>query len=214
MKRKLIMLVVLLMVAVISFAQEVTGVRMIGYEQSYLDRKATIALKNETDETIRNVSFQLIYSDMSDQPMDYKDFHEKVEIEPGMVKKLDIEAYERMRNYEYYKSASEYGSHQKFKVQFKLKAVNEPSFLDIDPDDTFFYFGMLILAVVLVLGNIGLFMIVGFMAKRRSRSVLLWLLISLFITPFLCIFVLLAAGDSSKENFKIDRGSDSEDLEW
>ena len=49
-------------------------VDMVSYEQSAVDRKATISLKNNTGETVHNVAFRLTYLDMDRTALDYRDF--------------------------------------------------------------------------------------------------------------------------------------------
>ena len=43
-------------------------VSMVAYEQRWIDSKATIALRNNTDEEVTSVSFTLEYLDMNDNP--------------------------------------------------------------------------------------------------------------------------------------------------
>ena len=72
-------------------------ITMVSYEQSWLDSKATLALKNNSSEEVNNVLFLIIYLDMSDNELDYEEFTKRVSIAPGMTKKLDIPAYEHDR---------------------------------------------------------------------------------------------------------------------
>lgn len=47
-------------------SKNVPAVTMVSYEQSWLDTEGTLALRNNLDEDIHNVVFQIIYLDMSD----------------------------------------------------------------------------------------------------------------------------------------------------
>ena len=69
-------------------------ITLVSYEQRWIDIRGTLALKNNTDEEIRNLRFQITYLDMSGNPIDYKDFEKEISIAPGMTKKLDIPSYE------------------------------------------------------------------------------------------------------------------------
>ena len=60
---------------------------MQSFEQSYLNYKSSLVLKNNTDHVIRSVKFQLVYLNMDGIPLDYEDFSKRVNIDPGMVKK-------------------------------------------------------------------------------------------------------------------------------
>ena len=68
------------------------AVTLESYEQSWLDYEATLALKNNTSEEIRNVTFLITYLDMSGKELDYEEFFKKINILPGKTKKLDIPA--------------------------------------------------------------------------------------------------------------------------
>lgn len=96
-----------------------SAVTMISYEQSWLDKEGTLALKNQTPNEIKQISFQITYLDMQGNPLDYENFKKKVSIAPGMVKKIDIPSYEHRRFYHYYKTGKPMG-HPMFKIKFKL----------------------------------------------------------------------------------------------
>lgn len=104
-------------------------VTMVSYEQRWLDAEGTLALKNNTQEDIKNISFRIIYMDMQGNSLDYEDYEKKVLIPPGMVKKVNIPAYERDRHYQYYKTKDHTGSTDQglfptFKIRFKLQGYN------------------------------------------------------------------------------------------
>ena len=171
-------------------------VTMEFYEQSWLNFNATIALKNNTTEEIKNVVFVLTYLDMSGKELDYEEFHKRVNIEPGKTRKIDIQAYEHSRNYHYYKSKGSYsGDETAFKIKFKLKDYNVE-------DKEYYYAAILYLILtslpilITICIIIGLFAIVAVMARKRRRSILLWLLISFIASPILAIIILLVIGES------------------
>lgn len=94
-------------------------VTMVSYEQSWLDSDGALALKNNTDKTITSVSFRLCYFNMKGEQLDYKDFNKKVNIDPGMTRKVTVKAYEHGRDYNYYKSERCYNG-TSFKLTFEL----------------------------------------------------------------------------------------------
>lgn len=187
---------------------------MVSYEQSWLDSRGTLALKNNTNEEIHNVEFQITYLDMSGNPLDYEDYTKEVSIAPGMTKKLDIPAYEHSRNYHYFKSENMPGGSPSFKIKFLLKDYNvEKSELeDIHADNSFerynyrysdekasgnesFYIIVALVVILFVIGiSVGLYVLVAVMAQKRNRNVVIWILLSLLATPLLMIIILLFIG--------------------
>lgn len=119
MKRMILLFCLLLTFVVSVSAQDGTPpVSMVSYEQRWVDTNGTIALKNNTANEISYVSFRITYLDMSNNPMDYAEFSKSVTIAPGMVKKLNIPAYERERSYHYYKTKNSLGN-PTFKISYK-----------------------------------------------------------------------------------------------
>lgn len=186
---------------------------MVSYEQGWIDSKGTLALKNNSSEEVKNVVFLITYLDMSGKEMDYKEFTKRVSIAPGMTKKLDVPAYEHDRSYHYYKSENSPTGSPAFKVKFQLKDYNvEEGLVDesID-DDPFGSFGddgendtiYTIIAIAAILFfisiGVGLYILVAIMAKRRNRSVVAWVLLSIIATPVLMIIILLCIGDAQRE---------------
>lgn len=185
-------------------------ITMVSYEQSWLDSKATLALKNNSSEEVKNVLFLIIYLDMSGNELDYEEFTRRVSIAPGMTRKLDIPAYEHDRNYHYYKSENMPGGSPSFKIKFKLKDYNvedevvEES-IDDNPFSTYDYdrssgnegrYVSIIASLLFISITIGLYVLVAVMAQKRNRNVVVWVLLSLFVTPLLTIFTLLVIGDN------------------
>ena len=199
-------------------SKNVPAVTMVSYEQSWLDTEGTLALRNNLNEDIHNVVFQIIYLDMSDTPLDYEEFSKKVDIAPGMTKKIDNPAYEYARHYHYYKTKDEFHN-PAFKIKFKLKSYNEREVVDVpavedtgelneEADDLkvgeglsdilalgtgLVAWGFLIVFFVIAI-SVGLYVLVAVMAQRRNRSVVAWILISLIATPLLSIVLLLFIG--------------------
>lgn len=194
----------------------VNALRMVSYEQTWLDRQGTLALKNNTKHTIYNVRYRLTYFDMKGNPMDYKDFYTEIEIAPGMTKKVNVKGYECDRNYSYYLSEACPSYPKKFKVSYETLAYNqtEESCVQLNTDalltkespisemdDEPLHFTYLINSVVMIIimlfvlaGYVGFYVLVAIMAQRRNRSAALWLLLSFIATPILVILILLVIG--------------------
>ena len=142
MKRILITIITVLLMSP-AIAQDKglsNAVTMVSYEQGWLDSRGTLALKNNTNEGIHNVSFQITYLDMSGNPLDYEVYTKDIEIAPGMTRKVDIPAYEYDRSYHYYKSENRPGGSPSFKVKFELKDYNTSPLEEeeYDNDDNIF----------------------------------------------------------------------------
>ena len=50
------------------------AVTMVSYEQGWLDRHGTLALKNNTQTDIHNVTYRITYLDMQGRALDYEEF--------------------------------------------------------------------------------------------------------------------------------------------
>lgn len=74
------------------------AVTMVSYEQRWLDLEGTLALKNNTNEDIHNVTYRITYLDMKGNALDYEVFSSNIEIAPGMTRKVNIPAYEHDRD--------------------------------------------------------------------------------------------------------------------
>lgn len=214
MRRFIISLICALCVSCAYALDKKDAVKMVSYEQGWLDSQGTLALKNNTDEEIHNVVFQITYLDMSGNSLDYEEFSRKVSIAPGMTRKLDIPAYEHCRNYHYYKSENMPGGSPSFKISFELKDYNvtetteeiaDDDLYSFDRDTTepspTFYIVMLLVGLFIIGAWIGLYILVAVMAKKRNRNVALWVLLSIIASPLLIVIILLAVGD---DNSRID----------
>lgn len=192
------------------------AVSMVSYEQNWIDSRGTLALKNNTSEAIHNVTFLITYLDMSGRELDYEEFFEEVEIEPGKTKKIDIDAYEHDRYYHYYKSENSPTGSPAFKIKFELKEYNsaksstDSRYRDpFDTDDTesdkssghgegATILIAVIVGILIVAAIVGLYALVAIMAKKRNRNVVLWVLLSMFASPLLIIIILLAVGEDDR----------------
>lgn len=180
------------------------AVTMVSYEQGWLDDEGTLALKNNTNEDIFNVTYRITYLDMKGNPLDYEEYTSEIEVAPGMTKKVNIPAYERERQYSYYNSEASITRPHRFKIKFEVKAYNtldaENDLRDLGssqtsdvPNNSFVIIG--IIAGLLVLGAyVGMYILVAVMANRRNRNAALWVLVSIFATPLLAIILLLCLG--------------------
>lgn len=206
-----------LLIATASFAlgkDSLNAVTMVSYEQGYLDDRGTLALKNNTSEEINDVTFQITYLNMAGKPLNYEVYTRKVSIAPGMTRQVDIPAYERGRDFSYYKSEADYLRPHRFKIKFELKgynqqhvavqtlksAVGKPNVTgqsNIIAKILNYGHGQIV-GVALLLFVIGfcsgLYVLVAVMAANRGRSAAAWIVFSLFFTPVIAIFLLLLAG--------------------
>ncbi len=208
MKKYLLMLLLILPTYVSAISKDtLKAVTMVSYEQSWSDIEGTLALRNNTNEEIHNITFLIKYLDMNGNDLDYAEYTRELDIAPGMTKKTDIPAYERSRQYSYYKSEAIDKSHR-FKISFSVKSYNDDLASEKETSAERNYYtpssvppnsgvnGILSIIVFIgILGiYIGLYVLVAMMAQQRNRNTVLWVLVSILATPLLAIIILLCIG--------------------
>ncbi|MCM1109349.1 MAG: hypothetical protein NC388_09945 [Clostridium sp.] len=195
------------------------AVNMVSYEQAWMDSKGALALKNNTGEDVYDVAFQITYLDMSGCPIDYEEYAVEVGIKPGMTRRVDIPAYEHDKSYAYYKSEYLYPT-RRFKIKYELRGYNrtveedavavredtpeetpEEDSADVSSGDGDWLFGLMCVSWMVGVFT-GLYALVASMASRRGRSSSVWIVVSLFISPFVAVFLLLCLGNSLQKKIE------------
>lgn len=96
-------------------------ITLADYSHERTSYNATVAFKNNTDRTVSSVTGRMVYYDMSNNMLDYKDFTVSVIIDPGMVKRVELQGYGYRDDYTYYKNETT-NLYRKYKVKFELKS--------------------------------------------------------------------------------------------
>ncbi len=178
------------------------AVSMVSYEQGWLDSEGTLALKNNTNEDISNVTYRITYLDMKGNPLDYEEYTSEIDVAPGMTKKVNVPAYEHERNYSYYTSEASLTRPHRFKIKFEVTAYNTPDAeSNLTNSDSYvpynnsgIYLWVAIFMLLALGAYVGMYVLVAVMANRRNRNAALWVLVSIFATPLLAIILLLCLG--------------------
>ena len=113
-------------------------VTMLSYRQAWSDRTGVLTLRNNTDVTIRYITFEMTYLDMSGKELEDKDMLRYINAKPGDTVQVEIPAY-GYRRYRYYQDKDDNGTRPAFKVSFELdnywvedEALDEAAVLDDD----------------------------------------------------------------------------------
>lgn len=97
------------------------AITVVMYLHDWINSKASISFKNNTNKTITQFTGRIFYYDMKDNMLDYQDINQDVTIDPGMAKTCTINGYGHDDHYAYYKSEVR-NQERKYKINFQVKS--------------------------------------------------------------------------------------------
>ena len=93
---------------------------VVKYEHDCLRPTANLYVHNSTGRTVKSFQFRITYYDMKGNMLDYKDISQEVQIEPEMVRMVEIEGFGWKDQYVYYSSKNaDYGRQYRIKAELK-----------------------------------------------------------------------------------------------
>lgn len=198
----------LLLLPLFVFAQE-SKLTMVRYSQDQNAVNASISIRNNTNEEIKNFRMRITYLNTNNIELDYKDIKIAEPIAPKKTKEFKIGGFGWNEGYYFYKSRRDYyGANRPFKVKTELLGYNEVE-NNAEQEDEFglnrkndaFDEGAMFFTIFIILSAI--FFIFNAipisMAQSRGRNAALWFLLSVVTTPILTIILLLILGDRKDE---------------
>lgn len=187
---------------------------------------AYIGLKNNTNGTITSLSFQISYFDMDGNQLDYEDFNTNTAIEPGLAKKVKIPANEPLRQSWHMRDfkikfrlkavngKAVSGSWQSPSKDIEPTQEIEPTYSVNSPTvstdssakpsrgrsfgDVIGMISGTLIVILMISIIVAMYVLVVQLAKRYNRSAILWLIISLIITPVLVVIILHCIGSDTR----------------
>lgn len=93
---------------------------VVKYEHDCLRPTANLYVHNSTGRTVKSFHFRITYYDMKGNMLDYQDISKEIQIEPDMVRMLEIEGFGWKDQYVYYSSKNaDYGRQYRIKAELK-----------------------------------------------------------------------------------------------
>lgn len=190
--------------------ESVEPVSMAEYRQEIDDSIAVITLLNNTADTVHNVEFVLTYMSCHGKELLTKTYLKHDEILPGESCEIELPRFSMDSIYHDYAKARGCKAGETFDVMYEMirynlaKEETIPGGVHQGMWWSMFLLSLIVLPVILVIIYFATMIATGIMARRRHRSVVKWLLLSLLITPVISVFVLMIVGDAKKKYDKYD----------